>query len=454
MESILPLKSLVLIDALDKHAKSFEYVFKTDDDSMLDVKGLGTLLAQEEKEGKPIDYWGTCWPRSPVVRDPKHKWYIPFTAFARDTYPLYCVGAGYLLSRRATTCIPKMMESLEPFMPMEDVAIGLMVEMCKMKPYKLKSVDVFNYFDWALPIWLAKSKANVIVDTLDPMIKGYRNMVLFHKVNTAEQMRFLWNNGKPIRETKPANIVAAMAAAKRGMYFIARGLLRNYHPSNSGAGSTMMRATTTMMTTKAEKKKMKTTRGKPKQPKERTVEEERKIRLPHNVANTKRKRLLITSAGDSSNVRQWVSSDAGARTFDVVVMYYGNEERFEHAEIVDHWRKMKGTKFPNLKRLVHAFPEWFKRYDSVAVFDDDIEITPMGLEDLFIIREATQHTVRPFAYLLDSGFLDRTILRTNRIPSSRHAYFYFSITDRLPGSGRKAHHVREPVSTPAVRETP
>ena len=124
MESILPLKALVLIEALNKHAKSLEHIFKTDDDSMLDVLGLKNVLAKEKKRGKDVDYWGTCWPSSPVIRDPSHKWYIPESTYSKSHYPLYCVGAGYLISKNLAECITGKMENLLPFMPMEDVSLS------------------------------------------------------------------------------------------------------------------------------------------------------------------------------------------------------------------------------------------------------------------------------------------------------------------------------------------
>ena len=431
MESILPLKSLVFVNAYTKYAKFFRYFFKTDDDSMLDAASLNEVLDNEEKEGKAVDYWGTCWPQSPVIRDPSHKWFIPRSTFKRDMYPLYCVGAGYLLSRKAVVCINKHMENLLPFMPMEDVAVGILVEMCKMRPHKLRSVDVFNYFDWTEPIWLSNSRPGLLTDAFEPSMNGYQSTVLFHKVTTEAQMRFLWNRGVPMRKSKPANILAALVAAKRGKLSAAQAILHGHgrgelvHVTSTKLASNTARqrkevnlqfeqvssnrsAAAPMQSniqTDASKIDNITPNKREDVPKLQKFEGQKLDPLPLQLAQTTRNRLLITSAGDNSNVRQWVFDNSLSRSFDVVIMYYGKREAFEYATFVDHVWKMKGTKFPNLLRVVQAFPKWFKAYKSVAVFDDDIQITPRGIEDLFAIREATRHTVRVLLVVVSSSSL-------------------------------------------------
>ena len=110
------------------------------------------------------------------------------------------------------------------------------------------------------------------------------------------------------------------------------------------------------------------------------------VTWPHIMKKSSRTRLLLTSAGDSSNIQGWLSPD---RSYDIIVLYYGNQVDFEYASKVDLVVKRKGTKFPGAKEFAEHYGDRFKSYSSVALFDDDIIITPRGIEDLFHIREKT-----------------------------------------------------------------
>eukprot|EP00937_MAST-01D_sp_MAST-1D-sp2_P004561 g4561.t1 len=90
----------------------------------------------------------------------------------------------------------------------------------------------------------------------------------------------------------------------------------------------------------------------------------------------RRRFLVFTSAGDNSNVREWTS--AQSRSYDVVVAYYGKNS-FDTP--VDGLFKRQDTKFPNLQWYMqnHALAS----YDAIAVWDDDLIVTPAGIEALF-----------------------------------------------------------------------
>ena len=93
--------------------------------------------------------------------------------------------------------------------------------------------------------------------------------------------------------------------------------------------------------------------------------------------------LLFTSAGDHSNVAQWLPG----RRYDVMVVYYGDRDDYEWKDKVDIFRRNKDCKFCNIQHAHEQEPELFNKYSAVAVFDDDIQITPDGLNRLFQIRE-------------------------------------------------------------------
>lgn len=99
-------------------------------------------------------------------------------------------------------------------------------------------------------------------------------------------------------------------------------------------------------------------------------------------ANERKPWLLFTSAGDHSNVAQWLPG----RRYDVMVTYYGSKD-FAWKDKVDIFRARPDCKFCNLQYARNQEPELFEKYTAIAVFDDDIQITPDGLNRVFQIRE-------------------------------------------------------------------
>lgn len=97
----------------------------------------------------------------------------------------------------------------------------------------------------------------------------------------------------------------------------------------------------------------------------------------------RRKWLVFTSAGDHSNVAQWLPG----RLYDVMVTYYGEPGNFSLKNQVDIYRERKDCKFCNLKHWREQEPALFETYSAIAVFDDDVKITTDGLNRLFGLRE-------------------------------------------------------------------
>ena len=109
------------------------------------------------------------------------------------------------------------------------------------------------------------------------------------------------------------------------------------------------------------------------------IKNRKKYNVKTSIKNTKREYLLFTSAGDKSNVKQWIGDE---RLYDIVVIYYGNND-FNLP--VDSLIKNKDTKFPNLHK-------WLKNndinnYKAIAVWDDDIVASPSDINKLFLNSE-------------------------------------------------------------------
>jgi len=116
------------------------YVFKTDDDSYVNLKYLHKVLLEEtSKEISSMDYWGKCndggWkPHRNHEVEWQKKWYISYEIYPESEYPPYCQGAGFALSRKFLDCAFGQGHAAQiRYMPNEDVAIGLLAERCGIK---------------------------------------------------------------------------------------------------------------------------------------------------------------------------------------------------------------------------------------------------------------------------------------------------------------------------------
>lgn len=131
-ESVLPFKTEVFLYIMNKYTlpgkAGFEYLFKTDDDSYVDL----TKLEEAILDKKDVHYWGCCTDvHYRPLRHPSRKWRVTFELYPEEFYPLYCQGAGFAVSRDMAKCITDE-ENINNFRynPFEDVSIGLLAERC------------------------------------------------------------------------------------------------------------------------------------------------------------------------------------------------------------------------------------------------------------------------------------------------------------------------------------
>lgn len=116
-----------------KMNNQYSYAFKTDDDSYVDLNRLQIRLRDESP-----DYWGWCpyriEKRTPL-RDPKNKYSISYEQYPEPTFPRYCQGAGFALSRSFIECaVSDNHVARARYMHFEDVAVGILAERCEMLP--------------------------------------------------------------------------------------------------------------------------------------------------------------------------------------------------------------------------------------------------------------------------------------------------------------------------------
>ncbi len=107
------------------------------------------------------------------------------------------------------------------------------------------------------------------------------------------------------------------------------------------------------------------------------------IVLNEKLESSRSKYLVFTSAGDNSNLHDWLE---GNRNFDLWVSYYGNEED-RYKDISDYYIAKKGGKFPALHYVYQHWKEILDHYQAILVMDDDIIIDGSGISRLFEIRK-------------------------------------------------------------------
>jgi hypothetical protein len=103
-----------------------------------------------------------------------------------------------------------------------------------------------------------------------------------------------------------------------------------------------------------------------------------------HVANSasRSNNLVFTSAGNRSNLRNWLQ---GRRDFDLWTVYYGDVGGMFREES-EYYLPRKGAKFQNLHYCYQQWPERLAGYEAVMVMDDDIVIDATGITRLFEIR--------------------------------------------------------------------
>ena len=118
----IAIKVAAFFQAIAQMEHQFTHVIKTDDDSYIHMTRLIQFLTSHNKS---VQYGGLCRNQSTVIRDPKNKFYVPYSVLPKQQiiFPSYAEGAGYILSFEAAVCTAAHSDK-HPMISSEDANTG------------------------------------------------------------------------------------------------------------------------------------------------------------------------------------------------------------------------------------------------------------------------------------------------------------------------------------------
>ena len=121
----LTIKTIVSLNWVFNAYKTTIFL-KLDDDVLLNVTDVHqTLLkhlynSKSEHPDNAIAGW--CYYRAPFARNLKHKWGLSREAYRPSTYPPYCGGPAYALTRSAVSLLLNQTQNT-PLIQVEDLSV-------------------------------------------------------------------------------------------------------------------------------------------------------------------------------------------------------------------------------------------------------------------------------------------------------------------------------------------
>ena len=140
----LTLKTLMGLEWAGRFCPTAKYIMKTDDDMFVNVTNVLRLTRQPNLD-KVV--FGVCFQVGHPIRNIKSKWYASKLNYPEQSYPGFCSGTGYVMSKRVASDIVRVSSSV-PFFHLEDVYTAICV---RRLGYKLKAVRGFNPYMIILP---------------------------------------------------------------------------------------------------------------------------------------------------------------------------------------------------------------------------------------------------------------------------------------------------------------
>lgn len=139
----LTYKAIMGLKWITAHCNHAKFILKTDDDIFVNIFNLVNHLKSmySFRQGN-LSKMVLClvWYRMKVIRDPKSKWYIPYSEFKEDYFPTYCSGSAYIFTADVAVDMYNVSSQI-PFFWVDDFYItGLLAQKVGVKHEKFNSV--------------------------------------------------------------------------------------------------------------------------------------------------------------------------------------------------------------------------------------------------------------------------------------------------------------------------
>ena len=106
------------------------------------------------------------------------------------------------------------------------------------------------------------------------------------------------------------------------------------------------------------------------------------------LSDKTKENLVFTSFGDNHNIEKFWNSRPQQKSFDILGVYYGDRvDPPVGKETFSKMYKRKGGKFQNFCYFYNHYPDIFKKYKYVAIWDDDIIIDTIQINEMFRIMK-------------------------------------------------------------------
>ncbi|XP_064644991.1 beta-1,3-galactosyltransferase 1-like [Lineus longissimus] len=170
----LTLKTVAGLTWVSENCKT-RYVLKTDDDVMVFTERIvGFLEGLSKKEEENLYSGCTHHGVGIVIRNPRSKFYVSESVYPYRNYPPYNFGLGILMSRRVVGRFARAWKKV-PFIPAEDVFIGLLAKSTRIVPTCNKAITCSGstnnkYFLKQIPTFCSFANVMLIPLNVGPVI--------------------------------------------------------------------------------------------------------------------------------------------------------------------------------------------------------------------------------------------------------------------------------------------
>ena len=107
-----------------------------------------------------------------------------------------------------------------------------------------------------------------------------------------------------------------------------------------------------------------------------------------------RRNLIISPIGDSSVHQTWIAG-GGERTFDLLLIYYGNGDDWAKNDAT-HYVRRTGFKYEHLYFASEQLRDVLSGYDCFWLPDDDVALDPAAIDEMFaLFREYRLQLAQP-----------------------------------------------------------